>query len=204
MSLTVEDGTGRPNADSYVSVDDATAYHAARGNTGWATAGSSDGGQSPASFAAQEAALRRATTFIDATYRGRFPGYPLKGRAQALEWPRSGAYVVVPDNGRSEGLLYHGNREYAFVDGIYQIPTNQVPREINAAVCEAALRELVKPGSLAPDLKRGGAIKSAGAGSARVEFFGGAPATTTFQAIDLALAALLMPARSFNGRAARG
>ena len=36
MTLIVEDGTGLANAESYVSVADATTYHANIGNTAWA------------------------------------------------------------------------------------------------------------------------------------------------------------------------
>jgi hypothetical protein len=36
MALIVEDGTGLANAESYVSVADATTYHANIGNTAWA------------------------------------------------------------------------------------------------------------------------------------------------------------------------
>jgi len=36
MSITVETGEGLPNSDSYVSVADATAYHAKFGNVSWA------------------------------------------------------------------------------------------------------------------------------------------------------------------------
>lgn len=37
MALEVEDGSGKANADSYISVADADAYFAARGITLWAT-----------------------------------------------------------------------------------------------------------------------------------------------------------------------
>jgi len=36
MSLIVEDGTGKSTSESYISVADASTYHAARGNTLWA------------------------------------------------------------------------------------------------------------------------------------------------------------------------
>jgi hypothetical protein len=193
MTLVVEDGTGRAAAQSYVSVEDADAFYSAQLNEGWFV-------DEPSK---KEAALIRATAFIDATYRARFPGYPTRGRAQALEWPRRGAYTYVPDNGRSSAY-FDANTGAGYDQGYTYLPVNEIPRELRAAVCEAAMRELAKPGSLAPDLKRGGAIKSAGAGSARVEFFGNAPAGTTFQAIDLALGALLMPASPYSGRAVRG
>ncbi|MBW2635985.1 MAG: hypothetical protein JRC86_00410 [Deltaproteobacteria bacterium] len=35
MSIVVEDGTGKADAETLISVADATAYHTARGNAGW-------------------------------------------------------------------------------------------------------------------------------------------------------------------------
>jgi len=195
MTLVVEDGTGRADAQSYVSLDDAAAYASAQGLSAWLADTVEDG--------ARESALIRATAFIDATYRARFSGYPTNGRAQALEWPRRGAYTYVPDTGRS-AAFFDANTGARYDQGYTYLPVNEIPRELRAAVCEAAARELAKPGSLAPDLKRGGAIKSAGAGSARVEFFGNAPAGTTFQAIDLALGPLLLLRSQYSGRAVRG
>lgn len=81
MSLDVEDGTGKANAESYVNVADCEAYCAARGLT-FASGATAD----------KESALRRATTAIDALYGNRFAGARLNGRAQSLSWPRSGAY----------------------------------------------------------------------------------------------------------------
>lgn len=193
MPLIVETGTGLPDAEAYASAADADAYHQARGNVGW----SGEPG-------AKEAALRRATAFIDATYRARFPGYPTNGRGQALEWPRQGAYVTIPENGRS-GASLDGRQGYGgLLSGTFYLAADEVPREIIAATCEAALRELAEPGSLAPDLERGGAIKSLRAGSVGIEYAGNAPAGTAFQALDLALAGLLMPASLYSGRAVRG
>lgn len=76
MALTVEDGTGLANADSYVSVADATAYHAAMGNAAWAALDTDE----------KEWALRRATQYIDVRYNYR--GSPLRS-TQALAWPRT-------------------------------------------------------------------------------------------------------------------
>lgn len=75
-TLVVEDGTGLPNADSYLSLAGADAYHAALGNAAWATAAPAD----------REAALRRATQYLDARYQWR--GEPLTA-TQALAWPRT-------------------------------------------------------------------------------------------------------------------
>ncbi|GJE00556.1 DnaT-like ssDNA-binding protein [Methylobacterium isbiliense] len=192
--LIVENGTGLPDAESYVSVAEACAYHLARRNDAWLDP------EVPDEF--REAALVRATAFIDATYRDRFPGYRVQGRVQALEWPRVSAFTLVPDNGRSAAFL--PGQDPLFRSGVDAIPSTEIPREVVAAVCEAALRELTEPGSLSPDLERGGAIKRLAAGSVEIEYAGGAPASTTFQAIGLALASLLLPANPYSGRAVRG
>lgn len=78
--IVVEDGSGLPNAESYVSLAEASSYAQSKGLS-FPT--------SPAEPAEQ--ALRRATGWIDAKYWPRFPGIRQYGRAQALEWPRVGA-----------------------------------------------------------------------------------------------------------------
>ncbi len=75
MSLTVENGTGFATADSYASRADADTYHAARGNAAWAAA----------STDARDAALRKATQYLDTRYRWVGNRSTL---TQALEWPR--------------------------------------------------------------------------------------------------------------------
>jgi len=76
MALIVEDGTGVPYADSYVSLTDATAYCTALGHSAWAGAIPAD----------QESALRRATQYLDTRYR--YAGKRIT-TTQALEWPRT-------------------------------------------------------------------------------------------------------------------
>lgn len=80
MALIVEDGSGLPNAESYVSVSTAAAYLTAMGSPDFADAQLSE----------QEAALRRATQYLDTRYT--FIGEPMTD-TQALQWPRSGAPV---------------------------------------------------------------------------------------------------------------
>lgn len=196
MALIVEDGTGKPDANSYVSLAVALDYAQTRGIAAWTADGAAD--------ATRSAALIRATAFIDATYRGRFPGYRTQGRRQGLEWPRVGAYTYVPDDGRSGAYLSGGYGATQLDAGYSYILPNEIPREIIAATCEAAGRELAEPGLLAPDLDRGGAIQSLSAGSVSITYAVGASARTTFQAIDKALASLLMPRNEFSGRVARG
>ncbi|MCP8895344.1 hypothetical protein KYK29_10400 [Shinella daejeonensis] len=65
---------------------------------------------------------------------------------------------------------------------------DDAPEGVKFAIIEGARRELVSPGSLEKDLKRGGKIKAVGAGSARVEYMDGAPGYDTFTAIDKRLA----------------
>ena len=81
MSLVVETGTGSATAESYISVEDASTYHTAQGNAGWAAL---------TSDTVREQCLRRATGYMTATYRDRWEGVRYT-EDQALDWPRSGA-----------------------------------------------------------------------------------------------------------------
>ena len=78
MSLICEDGSGKSDSESYISVADASTYHTARGNTAWAAL---------ATDALREAALRRATDYMRQAYRSRWQGYKVN-EDQALDWPR--------------------------------------------------------------------------------------------------------------------
>lgn len=112
----------------YGTTAGADTYHAARGNDAWALL----------SEPAKAAALQRGTDYVDGRCRwqlpsGRwesmFPGEKVGGRAQEREWPRIGA------------VDYAGNA----------IDSSEVPREVDHATYEAALREGAAPGSLSPD-----------------------------------------------------
>lgn len=81
MAITVEDGTGKADAQSYLSVADANSYFSTRGVTAWAGVDS-----------VKEAALIAATEYIDIRW-----GKLLKGElefpdVQALLFPRTGIY----------------------------------------------------------------------------------------------------------------
>lgn len=85
MPFVVEDSTGLPTANAYISVADADTHQADRGRTDWAAAIDAD----------KEVAIVRATDYIDQRFALKFVGD--KGSSsQALEWPRLGAY---DDNG---------------------------------------------------------------------------------------------------------
>lgn len=150
------------NADSYVSVEDCAAYAVKKGLAFQV---------SPLEPAEQ--ALRRATAWIDATYRSRFPG-AATDVWQALEWPRA-------------GVIYRGQ----------PFDEDTIPQQIKDATCEAAVRELASPGGLAPDLERGGAIKTLKAGSVEIDYADNADLTTTFTTIDGILSGLI---GVFSGR----
>ena len=194
MTLVVEDGTALTTANAYVAVADADAYHAARGNIGWTS--SSD-------MNAKGIAIVRASAYLDATYRGRYPGYRTTGRLQGLEWPRTGAYTFVPEDGRSDAFYYEPSSYGYGLQGYDYIASNVVPREIITATCEGALRELVTPGSLAPDLSREDRLTKLAIGPATFTYADTDP-NAVFQAIGMALASLLIPASPFSGRAVRG
>ena len=78
MTLIVEDGSGKSDSESYISVADASNYHTVRGNTAWAAL---------TTDALREAALRRATDYMRQAYRSRWQGYKVN-EDQALDWPR--------------------------------------------------------------------------------------------------------------------
>ena len=90
---------------------------------------------------------------------------------QITAWPRSD---VVTD----AGLEY---------------PEDKIPQDVIDASAEAAWRELQSPGSMSPDLERGGAIKSLKAGSVEVVYADGATAETAFTAINDLLGSWLLP-----------
>lgn len=110
---------GDLTANSYASLVEASAYHSARGNTTWT-----------GSDALKEAALIRATQWLDGRYGDQWPGIRWKLRGQALDWPRVEAY----------------DRDGTYVD------IETIPPEVVNATCEAALRELITPNGLSPDV----------------------------------------------------
>jgi hypothetical protein len=142
MALIVEDGSGLRDAESYISVAGATAYHVARGHDVWTDAGADE----------QEPALRRATEWIDASFRDLFVGLRKGGRTQGLEWPRIGAYITMVDNGIRMSPSWRGFS--------IMISENEIPKEIERATSEAALREITNPGVLYTDVVPGQIIKS--------------------------------------------
>jgi len=84
MALIVETGVGLVDAESYISVADATAYHLKMGNqVAWALVGDN---------ATMEAMLRRATNYMRGRYYGMWVGV-MTVFTQRLDWPRIGAWT---------------------------------------------------------------------------------------------------------------
>jgi len=94
----------------------------------------------------KEEAIRRASYYLSYAYD--WKGYRLQGRSQSLAWPRS--YVTD-----AEG---------------WSVAADAVPQEIKDACCEIALRELVTPGSMTPDVTTSTKVKSEQVGPLKVEY----------------------------------
>ena len=113
----------------------------------------------------KEAAILRAMAFIEARHwKGSKTAY-----TNPLAWPRAD----VQDR-----------------DG-FDVPEDTVPAGVVQALCEAALRELTTPGTLAPDLYRGGRVMSESVDVISTSFESGAPAGTVFFAVNNALRGLV-------------
>jgi hypothetical protein len=116
--MIVETGEGLADADSLCSVAFADAYHVAQGNIAWAAAIN----------ATKEAALIKATLYLETMYSGRWIERRVH-ELQALAWPR--CYVVD-------------------VDG-FALGSDVVPKQVKQAVAEVALR-VVNGDTLLPDV----------------------------------------------------
>jgi hypothetical protein len=110
MSLIVEDGTGKADAESYVSVVEANAYHTKRGNAAWADL------DTPV----KEQYLRQASDYLAQNYATLWKGSRLT-TFQALDWPRWN--VMRPD-----------------ITPYLTLDPNVIPTAIKSASCELALR----------------------------------------------------------------
>lgn len=75
--LETEDGTGKANAESLITVADADTYFTGRGITNWATLSTTE----------KEQALRRATDYMEQVYGLKWKGARTTD-TQALSWPR--------------------------------------------------------------------------------------------------------------------
>ncbi len=118
MAFTVDSGSGDAGANAYVSTAYVSTHHSDRNNIAWVDFDTLE----------QEAAIIRASDYIDKRFGRRFRGVRVS-KEQGLEWPRTGAF----DN---DGFLLSGS--------------DNIPRQIEKAAAEYALRSAMC-GVLAPD-----------------------------------------------------
>src|ERR1017187_2727519 len=196
MALIVENGSGLPNADAYVSIADCVAYAANHGLT-------FDGIAIPAS----EAAIRRATEYVDFKYRLRFPGFRTNRHLQTREWPRSAAFYFTPSYIGESPYFVDPNAFYPFDF----IAINAIPIEIINATCVAAVIELANPGTLVmggvEPGTTGGMITKTKAGSVEIDYSGGTPLSLHSQIVGAPVLAVLLtllsPGSVYTARGAR-
>jgi len=158
MALVVEDGTGKADAESYISVADADTYHSNRNSTSWAVL----------STAVKEACLRKATEYMVNQYRTRWLGVRVESSTgQALDWPRAFVY--------SEPFLNGAVGEYP-----YLVADDVVPTEVQRACAELALRASAT--TLDPDLEQ--KVVQETVGPITVKYDVNAPVYVTYRQID--------------------
>jgi len=163
MALIVENGTGLADAEAYISVADATTYHAKLGNAdAWDAIDD------------KEAALRKATNAMTQFYRRRWLGFRVT-QQQALDWPR--AWVPFKDG----PVGYRANPSYYAQDA--------VPTEGKNACAELALKTATD--DLNPDLTQQALSKTVGPIS--ITFDRSSPQAKRFQAVEHLLVMLVEP-----------
>jgi hypothetical protein len=130
LTLIKEDGTGKVDANSYVSAADGDSYHDGHLYASAWTAAAAD---------RKAAALVMATRLLDSQYQ--FNGFKVY-EGQALQWPRM--YCPDPDVNVVEvvPLLWHPNN---------CVESNVVPKAIADATCEMARELLVADRTATPD-----------------------------------------------------
>lgn len=171
MTIEVEDGSGNPDAVSPQTIESIATYHAARGNTAWASGTYSD--------ANREVAAVRASDYIEQRFAARFKGTKTYGKDQGLSFPRTDCT----------------NRDGDELDD------DEMPKELLAAHAEYALRALVSGAVLLADpdntATQGQVIRKkekVGPLEEETEYAEGSSATLpSYPAADLLLAGLLKP-----------
>ena len=163
MALITETGTGAPDSEALCSVAFADSYHAGQGNTLWATLQTAE----------KEQAIRRGYAYLQQTFRTRWAGYRVS-YIQALDWPR---YNVARSDGYGGSMGAYGGA------GCY--PSDSIPREIQQASAEVALR--AAGGDLLADVEP--TVKQEVVGPISVTYADGVSKNKAYPAIER----LLMP-----------
>ena len=162
MALTVETGSASSSSDSYASVADADTYFANRNMTIWSPLLTSD----------KEAALRRATDYMQQAYRERWNGMRVS-TTQALDWPRQLVEIKDAPSGYGSGPAFYSS--------------TAVPNEVKNACIALAIKAAA--GDLAPDIEPQTTMEKVG--PIEVSYAAGGRQTVRYQAIDNLLSVLL-------------
>ena len=163
MALTVEDGTGKVDADSYLSEADADTYWAAHGNPStW----------SGITSAQKEEALRLGTQYLDLQYGQRWRGWRTN-ETQSLAWPRSG---VRDDDG--------------FAIDSDAIPTRLEDATAEAAIRHLTETDGLMPDIDDPGIKK--LLVKVGPITESTEYIGAADESAIFSTIEALLAPIIM------------
>ena len=161
--LIVEDGSGLPEAEAYASVAQADARLTGLGLTLWATITEGE----------KEAAIRRATVYMEQTYRPRWVGARAT-RAQALAWPRTDVLL----------------------DG-FAVEANEIPAEIVNACIDLAFRAAFQ--DLSKDTGTTQEKQSETVGPISTTYVAGSALKAKYTAID----EMLRPLLSIGGMSVR-
>lgn len=164
MALTVEDGSGKSDADSYLSVAGADTYHTNHsGSSNW----------SGADTATKEKALRLATQYLDMVYFDRWQGARVS-QDQRLDWPR--AFVVIDGFGLASDELPQQLLDACAELGLLEITETA-----------GLIPDLTDPGIIGRELVKIGPITS------DITYQGGNSPVKTFRTVEALLQRLLAP-----------
>lgn len=168
-TFVVEDGTGLPTSNSYLSVASANQYHEDHGDPdAWTGLGDGE----------KKRHLREATEYLDATFRSRWRG--IRGtNAQALDHPRDNL-----------------NDREGFLRSSSALSIELVPATALMALKSA---EAVADGSeLAPDLANPGSVKKTRKKldvlEEEIEYESGNQPFTRYRRVDMILGPILLRA----------
>ena len=175
MAITVENGTGLTNSDSYISVADADSYIALymRNSSTW----------TDLSTANKELYLKEATQALDVLYARRWVGTRLK-ELQALAFPREGAYDQ--DGFSIDATTVPTRVKNATVEMAW--------RTLNVGGVDTTTGDST---SLIPDRVAGGNIAEedvqAGSVRSKTTYVGGKTSTKYFKKVELLLTGYVKP-----------
>ena len=145
MALIVEDGTGKIDAESYISVADADTYATSIGNTDWGDFLVGD----------KERDLRVGTQYLNLKYGIRWFGYR-SNETQALDHPRTG--VVDRDGYTIDSDAITAALKAATVEAAIRAHTQDLTPDISADSSAGAQVERVKVGPIEIETQYAGAL----------------------------------------------